>query len=100
MDEGAYGMLLFVDHNQLKSEKMKCTVGVLAVIYGLGMSIYFGSWALRDNAALEVAVKADIPERELRHRINVFSEGVWFLMSNMIVLQGISMISNDSKIDK
>ncbi len=79
---------------------MKKVVGWFAVFYGVGLSIYFGSWALRDNAALEVAVKADIPERELRHRINVFSEGVWFLMSNMIVLQGISMISNDSKIDK
>ena len=79
---------------------MKKVVGWFAVVYGVGLSIYFGSWALRDNAALEVAVKADIPERELRHRINVFSEGVWFLMSNMIVLQGISMISNDSKIDK
>ena len=79
---------------------MKKAVGWFAVVYGLGLSIYFGSWALRDNAALEVAVKADIPTRELRHRINVFSEGVWFLMSNMIVLQGISMISNDSKIDK
>ena len=79
---------------------MKKVVGWFAVVYGVGLSIYFGSWALRDNAALEVAVKADIPERELRHRINVFSEGVWFLMSNMIVLQGISMISNDSKINK
>ena len=79
---------------------MKKVVGWFAVVYGVGLSIYFGSWALRDNAALEVAVKADIPERELRHRINMFSEGVWFLMLNMIVLQGISMISNDSKIDK
>ena len=72
---------------------MKKAVGWFAVVYGLGLSIYFGSWALRDNAALEVAVKADIPARELRHRINVFSEGVWFLMSNMIVLQGVNMIS-------
>ncbi len=72
---------------------MKKAVGWFAVVYGLGLSIYFGSWALRDNAALEVAVKADIPTRELRHRINVFSEGVWFLMSNMIVLQGVNMIS-------
>ncbi len=63
---------------------MKKVVGCFAVVYGVGLSIYFGSWALRDNAALEVAVKADIPSRELRHRINVFSEGVWFLMSNMI----------------
>ena len=38
----------------------------MAIVYGLGLSIYFGSWALRDNAALEVAVKADIPARELR----------------------------------
>ena len=65
--------------------------------HGFGLSIYFGSWALRDNAALEVAVKADIPARELRHRINVFAEGVWFLMSNMIVLQGVSMISKNTK---
>ncbi|HGY5533172.1 MAG: hypothetical protein AB8A49_08320 [Prochlorococcus sp.] len=76
---------------------MKKVVGCFAVVYGVGLSIYFGSWALRDNAALEVAVKADIPSRELRHRINVFSEGVWFLMSNMIVLQGVSMISDNTK---
>jgi predicted metalloprotease len=76
---------------------MKKVVGKLSVVYGVGLSIYFGSWALRDNAALEVAVKADIPSRELRHRINVFSEGVWFLMSNMIVLQGVSMISDNTK---
>ncbi len=78
---------------------MKKLIGWFAVIYGLGFSIYFGTWALRDNAALEVAVKADIPERELRHRINVFSEGVWFLMSNMIILQGVSMISKNNKIE-
>ena len=76
---------------------MKKVVGWFAVVYGVGLSIYFGSWALRDNAALEVAVKADIPERELRHRINMFSEGVWFLMSNMIVLQSVSMISDNTK---
>ncbi len=76
---------------------MKKVFGCFAVVYGVGLSIYFGSWALRDNAALEVAVKADIPSRELRHRINVFSEGVWFLMSNMIVLQGVSMISDNTK---
>ena len=79
---------------------MKKVVGCFAVVYGVGLSIYFGSWALRDNAALEVAVKADIPSRELRHRINVFSEGVWFLMSNMIVLQGVSMISKNAKIEE
>ena len=47
----------------------------------------------RRNIEFQELVKADIPARELRHRINVFSEGVWFLMSNMIVLQGVNMIS-------
>ena len=70
---------------------MRKTIGILAIIYGIGMSSYFGWWALRDNAALEVAVKANVPQKELRHRINVFAEGVWFLLSNMIVLQGASM---------
>lgn len=78
---------------------MKKPVGWFAVVYGLGLSIYFGSWALRDNAALEGAVKADIPARELRHRINVFAEVVWFLMSNMIVLQGVSFISEHKSKD-
>tara|TARA_B100000073_G_scaffold345990_1_gene356289 strand:- start:1526 stop:1771 length:246 start_codon:yes stop_codon:yes gene_type:complete len=70
---------------------MKKTIGILAIVYGIGMSSYFGWWALRDNAALEIAVQANAPQREMRHRINVFAEGVWFLLSNMIVLQGASM---------
>ena len=70
---------------------MRKTIGMIAIIYGIGMSSYFGGWALRDNAALEVAVKANEPQKELRHRINVFAEGVWFLLSNMIALQGASL---------
>ena len=54
----------------------------------------------RRNIEFQEVVKADIPARELRHRINVFSEGVWFLMSNMIVLQGVSMISKNAKIEE
>ena len=76
---------------------MKKTIGILAIIYGIGMSSYFGWWALRDNAALEVAVKANSPQKEMRHRINVFAEGVWFLLSNMIVLQGASMAFDKRK---
>ena len=77
---------------------MKKTIGIVAIVYGIAMSSYFGWWALRDNAALEVAVKANAPQKELRHRINVFAEGVWFLLSNMIVLQGISMALDEEKI--
>ena len=79
---------------------MKKTIGILAIIYGIGMSSYFGWWALRDNAALEVAVKANTPQKELRHRINVFAEGVWFLLSNMIILQGVGLATSSGREDE
>jgi hypothetical protein len=67
---------------------MKKTFGWFLIVYGLGFSTYFGWWALRDNSALEYAVKAQRPQIELRHRINVGFEGVWFLLSNLIVIAG------------
>ena len=79
---------------------MKKTVGIIAIIYGIGMSSYFGWWALRDNAALEIAVRANAPQKEMRHRINVFAEGVWFLLSNMIVLQGVGLATSSVKKDE
>lgn len=79
---------------------MKKTVGIIAIIYGIGMSSYFGWWALRDNAALEVAVRANAPQKEIRHRINVFAEGVWFLLSNMIVLQGVGLATSSVEKDE
>ena len=78
---------------------MKKTIGILVIVYGIGLSSYFGWWALRDNAALEIAVKANAPQKEMRHRINVFAEGVWFLLSNMIVLQGVGLATSSSKDD-
>ena len=79
---------------------MKKTVGIIAIIYGIGMSSYFGWWALRDNAALELAVRANAPQKEMRHRINVFAEGVWFLLSNMIVLQGVGLATSSVEKDE
>lgn len=79
---------------------MKKTVGIIAIIYGIGMSSYFGWWALRDNAALEIAVRANAPQKEMRHRINVFAEGVWFLLSNMIVLQGVGLATSSVEKDE
>ena len=79
---------------------MKKTVGIIAIIYGIGMSSYFGWWALRDNAALEIAVRANAPQKEMRHRINVFAEGVWFLLSNMVVLQGVGLATSSVKKDE
>ena len=76
---------------------MRKTIGILAIIYGIGISSYFGWWALRDNAALEIAVKANAPQKEMRHRINVFAEGAWFLLSNMIGLQGVGLATSSGK---
>ena len=70
---------------------MKRSIGLVAIIYGIGLSSYFGWWALRDNAALENAVRANAPHAELRHRINVSAEGIWFLLSNILILQGVGL---------
>ena len=70
---------------------MKRTIGLLAIIYGIGLSGYFGWWALKDNAALEDALQANAPQAELRHRMNVTAEGIWFLLSNIVILQGVGL---------
>jgi len=70
---------------------MKRSIGLVAIIYGIGLSSYFGWWALKDNAALENAVRANAPHAELRHRINVSAEGIWFLLSNILILQGVGL---------
>lgn len=70
---------------------MKRSIGLVAIIYGIGLSSYFGWWALKDNAALENAVRAKAPHAELRHRINVSAEGIWFLLSNILILQGVGL---------
>ena len=77
---------------------MKRSIGLVAIIYGIGLSGYFGWWALKDNAALEVAVRANAPHAELRHRINVTAEGIWFLLSNIVILQGVGLaLPNERK---
>jgi len=76
---------------------MKRTIGLLAIVYGIGLSGYFGWWALKDNAALEAAVRANAPHAELRHRINVTAEGIWFLLSNLVILQGVGLALPDKR---
>jgi len=70
---------------------MKKIFGWFIVAYGLSMSVYFGVWSFKDYFALEDAVRLNRPQIELRHRINVGFEGVWYLLSNMLVLQGLAI---------
>ncbi len=62
------------------------TFYTLILIQGLSFSVYFGYWSIKDYIALEQAVAMKRPHEELRHRINVGFEGVWFLLSEFLVL--------------
>ena len=60
----------------------------LVFLYGVGLSTYFGSWGIRDMAALEKAVSVGAHHEEMRHRMNVAAEGNWFLLANLIAITG------------
>lgn len=70
----------------------------LVFLYGVGLSTYFGSWAIKDMAALEKAVSVNAQHEEIRHRMNVSAEGNWFLLSNLIaVTSALGMIGSYKK---
>lgn len=73
-------------------------IGVFLIAYGLSMSAYFGWWAFRDYFALEDAVRLNRPQIELRHRINVGFDGVWYLLSNFIVITGTILVLKEDKL--
>lgn len=79
------------------SKQMKKLFGSFCIIYGITLSFWFGHWAIKDNTALEQAVRAGSPQAEMRHRLNVFAEGVWFLLANLIVISGTSLAMSDKK---
>ena len=60
---------------------MKNFFFAVVFLYGLGMSYFFGTWTMKDMIALERA--------EMRHRINVFADGTWFLLSNIMVIASV-----------
>ena len=81
---------------------MKRTIGFMAIIYGISLSSYYGLWALKDNATPGERLPSQCPPRaEMRHRINVTAQGIWFLLSNIIILQGVGLaLPNKRKCDK
>ena len=76
---------------------MKNFFGILIVMYGTALSMVFGVHTLVDYEALQVAATRGSERSEVRHRTNVGFEGVWFLMSNMMIIQGLSMASSRRK---
>ena len=59
------------------------------VVYGASLSVLFGVALIPDYAALINAVEESHEQVELRHRINVFAEGTWFLLANLIAVGGL-----------
>ena len=70
--------------------------GCFLIVYGLSLSTYFGWWSFKDYFALEDAVRLQRPQIELRHRINVGFEGVWYLLSNFIVITGVVLATKEA----
>ena len=68
---------------------MKCFIPRLLVVYGASLSVLFGVALVPDYAALINAVEQRQEQAELRHRINVFAEGTWFLLANIIAVGGL-----------
>jgi hypothetical protein len=70
---------------------MKCLIPRLLIVYGATLSVMFAVALIPDYAALINAVEQRDQQAELRHRINVFAEGTWFLLANLIAISGIAM---------
>jgi len=65
----------------------------LLVVYGASHSVLFGVAIIPDYGALIDAVQHRDQHGELRHRLNVFAEGTWFLLANLIATGGLMIAS-------
>ena len=62
----------------------------IALVYGLGMSLYGAQWYLKDMAELERAVQSGNSKIELRHRINTWGNVHTILMANLIAVVALT----------
>jgi hypothetical protein len=72
---------------------MRKRLGILIFVYGVVLSAIFLLFTMLDYANLIQAVKGKNEHIEMRHRLNVFAEGVWFLLANLIAISGLKMAS-------
>jgi len=83
-----------------KQTQMKKLFYSLALAQGLVFSAYFGVWSLQDYKELQYAVATRSQHAEMRHRVSVGFDGVWYLLSNMIVLSAVKGLSSSKKEEK
>lgn len=81
---------------------MKKLFFIVVLLQGVTFSLYFGLWSIKDYIALEqaVAIGESARHEELRHRINVGFEGVWYLLSNMLIISAVNGLSSCKKNEK
>jgi hypothetical protein len=70
---------------------MKRLIPRLLIVYGASLSVMFGVALIPDYTALINAVEQGNQQAEMRHRINVFAEGTWFLLANLIAVSGFAI---------
>ena len=59
-------------------------------VYGIGVSSLSIYWGLaKDMPALEHAVMVKNHDAEMRHRINVFADGTWVLLGNLVTVAAL-----------
>ena len=66
----------------------------IALVYGLGMSLYGAQWYLKDMAELERAVQSGNSKIELRHRINTWGNVHTILMANLIAVVALTGLTS------
>ena len=70
---------------------MKNLILSVFVVYGLGVSTISIYWGLaKDMPALEYALSVGNNDAEMRHRINVFADGTWVLLGNLITVVALT----------
>ena len=69
----------------------------LAVLYGIGMSLYGSAWYLKDIKQLETAVRIGNEHVEMRHRINTWGNVGTILLANLMVIVAISGLDPSSR---
>ena len=71
----------------------------LAVLYGIGMSIYGSAWYLKDIKQLEIAVRTGNEHVEMRHRINTWGNVGTILLANLMTIVAITGFDTKKKQD-
>ena len=85
----------------LRTVLMRNTLLSIFCVYGIGVSAVSLYWGLiKDMPALEHAVQVNNQNAEMRHRINVFADGTWVLMGNLITIASLAGLRKKEHHDK